>query len=111
MNFDIVFEMNHPAAELTLTGDLDAASAHTFKKFVDLAASHAPRRLVLRMDGLRYMASAGLRVIVFAKQKLGDAEIVIVGAQQSVLETIRLTGLHRSVTFVDALPERDTPQA
>ncbi|HTN85405.1 MAG TPA: anti-sigma factor antagonist [Sorangium sp.] len=111
MKFDVILEVNHPTAELTLTGDLDAASAQTFREFVDLAARHAPGRLVLRMDGLRYMASAGLRVLVFAKQKLGDAEIVMVGAQESVLETIRLTGLHRSVTFVDALPGRDIPQA
>jgi anti-anti-sigma factor len=49
------------------------------------------------------MASAGLRVLVFAKQKLGAAtEIAIVGAQPQVLETLEMTGFTDSVVLMSA---------
>jgi anti-anti-sigma factor len=52
------------------------------------------------------MASAGLRVLIFAKQKMGTAaEILLVGAQEGVLQTIKLTGFHQSIVLLDELPE------
>lgn len=111
MAFDVKLQTINETAQLTLSGDLDASSAAIFKESVELAVRSLPRRLVLRMDGLRYMASAGLRALVFAKQKMGAAEVVMVGAQEGVLQTVMLTGLHRSVTLVDALPEGDMPSS
>ena len=63
MAFDVELRMINETAQLTLTGDLDASSAAMFRESVELAARSLPRRLVLRIDGLRYMASAGLRAL------------------------------------------------
>jgi anti-anti-sigma factor len=50
------------------------------------------------------MSSAGLRCLVFAHQKLGRAvEIVLVGTQPAVAETISMTGFDRSVIMQDPL--------
>jgi len=89
---------------LVLHGELDAASAGPLRDAVTEAASgEGTEKLVLDMTDLTYMASAGLRVLVFAKQKLGaGVELVIAGAQPSVVETIELTGFHQSVTMVDS---------
>jgi anti-anti-sigma factor len=56
---------------------------------------------VIEMSGLSYMASAGLRALIFAKQKMGTSvEIILAGLQDTVRETLELTGFHHSVTLV-----------
>lgn len=89
-------------AKITLTGELDASVAQDFRDKVELAASKGARRLALLMSELEYMASAGLRSLIFAKQKMGaDVDIYVVGAQSSVVDTLTMTGFHHSVIMMD----------
>lgn len=100
MAFDATLETTADAAIITLTGELDAAAAPTFRSAIERAAESHPSRLVLMMQGLNYMASAGLRALVFAKQKMGSGvELYVIGAQEAVAETIELTGFQHSVTM------------
>src|ERR1700682_6460248 len=85
-------------AKITLNGELDAASAGDFRDKIAEAATKNPRALVLFMENLDYMASAGLRTLIFAKQKMGAAvDIYVIGAQESITETLELTGFQNSV--------------
>jgi len=108
MSFSVNSSVADGIARITLTGELDAASAPQFKAAIEGAAAEKPRRLVLMLDGLEYMASAGLRVLIFAKQKLGSAtEVFIVGAQAPIVETLEMTGFQDSVVM---LPVYDAAQ-
>jgi anti-anti-sigma factor len=102
MAFDIRTEQGNSTAKISLAGELDASSAGVFRSAIEQAATARPRRLVLMMNQLTFMASAGLRVLVFAKQKMGkDVDIFVVGAHDAVLETIEMTGFHHSVILLD----------
>jgi anti-anti-sigma factor len=93
------------AAEITLAGELDAASAPALQRELETAAAAKPKHLVLRMRDLSYMASAGVRMLIFARQKMGAGVTVhVVAPQEPVLDTIRRTGLHTSVSIQDEYP-------
>src|SRR5437868_5137182 len=98
MAFTVNSEINNGIAKITLNGELDGSVAGQFRNAIEKVAEQHPTRLVLIMDGLTYMASAGLRTLVFAKQKMGpSADIYLVGVSDSVRETIELTGFQHSV--------------
>jgi len=91
---------------ITLTGSLDAASAPAFKEVIEQAAAQTPARLVLLMNGLEFLASAGLRILIFAKQKMGaGVDIYVVGSQGPVLGTLEMSGFHHSVYIRDTYTE------
>lgn len=102
MAFTITSEMNNGIARINLHGELDGMVAEQFRDAVTNSAALNPRRLVLDMTDLAYMSSAGLRVLVFARQKMGgDIDIFVIGANEGVTETIEMTGFHYSVTMLD----------
>ncbi|OZH55398.1 anti-sigma-factor antagonist [Hydrocoleum sp. CS-953] len=89
-------------AKITLSGELDGGTAPDFKTKVEEAAATSPKRLVLMMQDLEFMASAGLRVLIFAKQKMGTGvDIYMVSVQEMVLDTIKKTGFDQSVYLLD----------
>jgi len=106
MSFNTTFELTNGVAKIAISGDLDASSASIFKEEVEKAAVPDLKRLVLLVSGLEYMASAGLRVLIFAKQKMGSGvDIYFVGAQEAVLDTIQKTGFNHSVIIQDEYTE------
>lgn len=103
MTFNATTIIADKTANITLVGELDAASASAFRTEVEKAAAANPEHLVLQMSGLKFMASAGLRVLIFAKQKMGaNVDIYVVAPQEMVLETLQKTGFDRSVIIVDS---------
>lgn len=102
MALDITLEIQDDVAKITLSGELDASTAGDFKTKIEEAATAEAKKLVLLVSELEFMASAGLRVLVFSKQKMGaDVDIYVVGAQETILDTITKTGLHHSVIIQD----------
>lgn len=103
MAFESSLEMgNNGVAKITLTGELDASVAQDFRTRIEEASAQQAKKLVLLLAALDYMSSAGLRTLVFAKQKMGQSvTIYVVGAQPQVVEPIRQTGFHHSVVMLD----------
>ncbi|MDB5240901.1 MAG: anti-anti-sigma factor [Spirosoma sp.] len=89
-------------AKITLTGEIDSLSAREFQKEIEKLAAESPDELVLFVENLTFMSSAGLRVLIFAKQKIGtNLAIFIVKPQESIVDTLEKTGLQHSVNIVD----------
>jgi len=105
MTFSATLETNNGIAKISLSGELDRKVAPVFQEQVEKAAAQDVHALVLLMQDLEYMASAGLRVLIFAKQQMGsNVTLYVVGAQEMVVDTIEKTGFDQSVVM---LPEYD----
>lgn len=105
MTFSATLETNNGIAKITLSGELDRKVSSVFQEQVEKAAAQGVQALVLLMQDLEYMASAGLRVLIFAKQQMGaNVTLYVVGAQEMVVDTIEKTGFDQSVVM---LPEYD----
>lgn len=105
MALNLALDTEGDVTSITLDGELDASVADRFREAVETAAAAAPSRLVLHMEKLQFMASAGLRILIFAKQKMGErVGIYVVGAQGPVLRTIELSGFQHSVYLRESYP-------
>ncbi len=102
MSFNATTKINGETAIISISGELDAASAAAFRQEIEQAAAAKPSKLILEMSQLEYMASAGLRVLIFAKQKMGEnVDLYVVAAQEMVLETLEKTGFDQSVIIAE----------
>jgi anti-anti-sigma factor len=102
MSFTVTSQVDSNVVRMTLVGRLDANTAPTFKAEIDKVAAAKPQTLALLMHDLEYMASAGIRMLVFTKQKLGaGADIYVVDANEQIVSTLEMTGVDKSVIFVD----------
>jgi anti-anti-sigma factor len=105
MAFKIDSVVIEPVAMLTLVGELDSLSARVFQTEIEKLTTKSITTLVLDMEKLDFMSSAGLRVLIFSKQKIGvGLGIFIVKPQELIVDTLEKTGLHHSVTIVDQYP-------
>lgn len=105
MAFKIESVIEDQTARMTLHGELDSLSARVFMTEIDKLAGKPIDVLVLDMEHLDFMSSAGLRVLIFSKQKIGThLAIYIVKPQDAIVDTLEKTGLHHSVTMVDQYP-------
>ncbi|MCU7729566.1 STAS domain-containing protein [Actinoplanes sp. KI2] len=107
MGFNATLSRDGRTALITLEGELDTLHAENFRDQVEEAATGVEvEQLVLDMTNLTYISSAGMRGLVFARQKMGDGvRIVLVRTSQAVEQTIRLVGFHQSVVFSDEVPD------
>ena len=102
MAFNAHYEIENNIAKITLSGELDASSADVFRTEVEKAAEHTPRAVALMMEDLDYMASAGIRVLIFAKQKMGTGiHMYAVAPQPQIVETLEMTGLTYSIEVME----------
>lgn len=95
MNMEI--QKNEKECIVLLVGRLDATTAPTLEKTIGENMDNIDT-LILDFNGLEYISSAGLRVVLSAQKKMqqtGTMKVINVG--QEVMEIFEMTG------FVDIL--------
>lgn len=91
---------------ITLEGDLDTKSAPQLLDVLTKISLPELQELRIHADQLKFMSSAGLRALVFAKQKMPHAsKLLLVGAIDPIQEVIVKTGLASAVTLVDSVDQ------
>lgn len=84
---------------VTLKGRLDAVVAPNLHAELAKLEGSDIKKIVFDAKELEYIASAGLRVIIFSKQKLGmNAEVIMKDVQDDVRAVLKMTGCMSFIT-------------
>ena len=95
-------EYKDGVSKVELSGRLDAANSPALQEELKKLIGQPVSRIVFYAKDLEYISSAGLRVIIFAKQKIGvDAQVFLIGAQEAVLDVIKMSGLENFMVIQD----------
>jgi len=89
-----------PRMTITLTGRLNADAAPNLEAVLDQQFQEITE-LVLDVDGLDYVSSVGLRVLLLAHQKMKAAHgsLLLKNVGQPIAEILEVTGLDRILHF------------
>ncbi len=99
--FDFRVTSQNKVLDVTLKGRLDAVAAPDLFKEMEKHQGEDVDKIVFHVSELEYIASAGLRVIVFTKQKIGqNADVQMEGANEMVKSVLEMTGCDSFVTVV-----------
>ena len=90
-NFSMVTEGT--VAKITLVDKIDTTNAPALADELKTLVGKNIERIVFLAKDLKYISSAGLRAIVFAKQKIGkNTNVYLVGAPKEILNVFKMTG-------------------
>jgi len=93
-------------AKIELSGRLDAVNAPAFQEELKKLSGSPLKSIVFFAKDLEYISSAGLRAIIFAKQKCGvQSQVYLVGATEAVLGVIKMSGLDTFMHIQDTYGE------
>ncbi len=99
--FDV--ENKDGVLEIKLSGGLDAGNAPGLSDRLKEYRDDEITKMVIFANELDYIASAGIRVIIFAIQKIlkPGSDTYFIGGQEDVLAVIKMTGLDESLIIQD----------
>jgi anti-anti-sigma factor len=99
--FEFNITENNGELDVKLKGRLDATVAPQLHSKMSEYQGKDIKKVTFDAGELEYIASAGLRVIIFAKQKLGaDTEIFMKDVSEDVQSVIEMTGCDNFVTII-----------
>ena len=95
-------------SKVKLYGHIDASIAPSLMEELKplIAQKDKVKKLVFYADELEYISSAGIRAVVFAKQKLGGkVQVYLIGASEIVQDVFKMTGIDKFLTIQDSFAE------
>lgn len=99
--YNVVIE--NGVVKIELAGRLDATNSESLQAELKKLVGQQVAKLVFLAKDLEYISSAGLRVIIFAKQKIGvDAQVFLIGAPEPILGVVKMSGLDNFMTIQDS---------
>ena len=96
------FDLKDDKLTLFLEGELNSYNADGVEKEIESALKDKKfKSLILNVENLRYISSAGLRIVLKLKQKYDD--VTIVDASLEVYDVLQMTGFTNIMTVKKAL--------
>ncbi len=98
------FEVKQDGTILTIVlgNELATANAPMLMDELNKYRDKGVEKVVFDATKLTYIASSGIRTIIFAKQKLGgNPEIEFVNCAKDIYDVFEMTGVQNYMTFVE----------
>jgi len=91
----------------TSEGRLDGANAREFQDALDAAIDSSERAVVLDLEEVSYISSAGLRVILLTAKSLQkqDAKFAVCSLSESIREIFEISGFDQIIAVHDSRDE------
>lgn len=106
MSLSITVETKDSLVSIFLAGQVDTKSAPELLETLNQVGLHELEQLHIHAAELTFLSSAGLRALVFAKQKMPhESRLVLVGGSEEINTTVIRTGLGTAVTIVATVDE------
>jgi anti-anti-sigma factor len=91
---------------LSLTGDVDTKTAPSLLEALTKLELATIQELRIEMAAVGFLSSAGLRALIFAKQKMPyESRLILIGTSADIADVIAKTGLTQAVMLV---PDHDS---
>ena len=82
--------------------ELSTANAPSYQEHLSEYCGQDIQKVVFDATELVYISSSGIRVLLFAQNRLGNnPEIVFLNCAKEIFETLELTGITNFFTFID----------
>lgn len=106
-----VTEHGPDARVVTVVGEIDALTASKLAAFV-IAQLVEAQLVVVNLDGVRFLSSAGLRALFEANEFAlrEDRDLRLVCHSQTANWALEITGLREHFTFLDYVPRSAGPR-
>ena len=96
------YDMNSSEMTLYPTGHIDSSNAPAIEKdIMEIVDGQNPSSLILDMENLEYISSAGLRIILKLTRKYGE-NLKLINVAHDVYEVFEMTGFTEMVTVEKA---------
>lgn len=102
MGQNFSMEQQGNVAQITLVDKIDTTNAPALADELKKLIGQNVEKIVFLAKDLKYISSAGLRAIVFAKQKIGkNTTVYLIGANKEILNVFKMTGFDSFVVIQD----------
>lgn len=109
------FEIKEQTAEfgsgealcVTVSGYLDASTIQQFEQRVDRILSDTPQNVVISFEGLEYISSSGIGVVLGARQTMEDygGKLQVINMPDRIRRIFDVLGFSRVIPIMESLEE------
>jgi anti-anti-sigma factor len=103
MPFEINSEWEAETGRLTLSGELDLATAPRVEEAVQVMLGRDVRNLTVDLGSLSFMDSSGLRLLIVldARASSENWTLALTRPQESVRRLLQISGVERNLPFIE----------
>lgn len=98
---EVIAELQDGVLLVRMSGRIDSSSAAAFDRAVGAALEDNDRTVIMDLENLSYISSAGLRTFLKVARRLrgGTAELVLCAMSEETRKVFQITGFDRVISI------------